>query len=175
MKRIFTTAMIGVIAFALSTGFSVPAPADAPSYQRLERRLSWSEHHIEKLKARNDYLHRYIRHMRREHHSYTPAASTGTLRITEAQAAAAMRAAGFPEAAIQWFNNGVIQRESGYCPTAVYPGHCTGDTRYFYAGGPACSLFQLFHCPGPQAADPYVAARYAYAKFKASGYSPWGG
>lgn len=101
-------------------------------------------------------------------------ASSGSLYISEAQAADAMRAAGFPESAIAWFNNGIIDRESNYCPTAVYPGHC-GDVSLFVPGGNACSLFQLFHCPGPQAADPYVAARYAYSKYQSSGYSPWGG
>lgn len=85
-----------------------------------------------------------------------------------------MRAAGFPEDVIAWFNNGIIDRESNYCPTAVYPGHC-GDVSYFVAGGPACSLFQLYPCPGPEAADPAVAASIAYGKYAKSGLSPWGG
>lgn len=95
-------------------------------------------------------------------------------RISEAEAADAMRAAGFSESVIAWFNNGIISRESGYCPTAVYGYGCT-TVDHFVNGGPACSLFQLYHCPGPQVADPYVAARYAYAKFQSQGYSAWGG
>lgn len=103
-----------------------------------------------------------------------PSYSGGTLRISAEQAAAYMRAAGFPESEVAWFNSGIIQRESGYCPTAVYSGHC-GDVSLFVAGGPACSLFQLFPCPGPQVADPAVAARYAYAKWQGQGRSAWGG
>lgn len=98
--------------------------------------------------------------------------SSGAYRISEAEAAAAMRAAGFPESVIPYFLSTIIPRESGFCPTAVYPGHC-GDVSLMVPGGPACSLFQLYTCPGPQAADPAVAARYAYAKYADSGLSPW--
>lgn len=104
--------------------------------------------------------------------SYSSSSSGST--ISEAQAASYMAAAGFSESVIAWFNNGIISRESGYCPTAVY-GHGCATVAYFYTGGPACSLFQLFPCPGPQVADPAVAARYAYARFQSQGYSAWGG
>lgn len=100
--------------------------------------------------------------------------SSGATYISEEQAASYMRAAGFPESVIPYFISTIIPNESGFCPTAVYPGHC-GDVSLFYAGGPACSLFQLFHCPGPQVADPAVAAQYAYDKYQEQGLSAWGG
>lgn len=86
-----------------------------------------------------------------------------------------MAAAGFPASVIPYFINTIIPRESSFCPTAVYPGHC-GDVSLMVPGGPACSLFQLKPCPGPEMADPYAAARYAYVnKYAPSGLSPWGG
>jgi hypothetical protein len=114
--------------------------------------------------------------------SYNSSAPAGPLYVSQATVAAAMRAAGFPESEVQWFvytiqpadGKTVIERESNYCPTAVNPGHC-GDVSYFIPGGPACSLFQLYTCPGPQVADPYVAARYAYAKWQSQGRGAWGG
>lgn len=179
MKKYLTLATVAVAALTLG----VSAKAEPQTRAALERRVEWQDQHIRQLNHVRLRLHRYIKHLRKTtvpivHHSSnvsTTSSPSGPLHISEAQAAAAMRAAGFPESVIAWFNNGIIARESGYCPTAVYPGHCTGDTRYFVAGGNACSLFQLYHCPGPQAADPYVAARYAYAKYKTSGLSPWGG
>lgn len=100
--------------------------------------------------------------------------SGGASYISPDAVASMMRSAGFPESVIPYFINTIIPRESGFCPTAVYPGHC-GDVSLFVAGGPACGLFQLYTCPGPQAADPATSVAYAYAKYKSSGLSPWGG
>lgn len=163
-----------------ATGTDAPE-APTPAMAALQRRVTWDAQRIRNLQQRRAYLHRYIQKLRAPTPVAAPATSTSTssvasgpLYISEAEAASAMRAAGFSEDVIAWFNSGIIDRESGYCPTAVYPGHC-GDVSLFVAGGPACSLFQLFRCPGPQAADPYVAARYAYAKFQHQGYGAWGG
>lgn len=101
--------------------------------------------------------------------------STGSLYLTADQVASYARQAGFPSWAISTMV-GYAARESNFCPTAVYPGHC-GEPSYAYAGGPACGLWQLFRCPGPQALNPLVNAELAYVKFHAAGdsFSPWGG
>lgn len=172
--------VVGSTAVAVALALSVPTTGSAQvvtqgsRVQRLEHKVAWQAQHIRQLKQRRAYLHRYIKHLRAMQSSGSSGGSSGPLHISKGQAASAMRAAGFSESVIAWFNNGIISRESGYCPTAVYPGHC-GNVSLFRAGGPACSLFQLFRCPGPQVADPYVAARYAYAKFQHQGYSAWGG
>lgn len=181
MKALLSLALVALLALAIGANANAEPPPTAIA--ALQRRIAWDAQHIRKLEQRRAYLHRFIAELRNPTPVATtsaiastsyPSSSSGPLRISEAQAAAAMRAAGFPESVIAWFNNGIIQRESGYCPTAVYPGHC-GDVSLFVSGGPACSLFQLYTCPGPQVADPYVAARYAYAKYQSSGLSPWGG
>lgn len=77
-----------------------------------------------------------------------------------------LAAVGFPASVIPTMLY-IIQRESGGDPTAVYGGGSA------YAGGPACGLVQLFPCPGPQALDPMTNLRYGFAKYQASGLSPW--
>ena len=181
------------ITVVLASTIAVSVKASPQSTAALQRRLAWTEQHIDQLNHRRAYLHRFIRHLRKQtqpapastgssettstsmttSNSSYPTSSDAT-HISAATAAAAMRSAGFPESVIPYFINTIIPRESGFCPTAVYPGHC-GDVSLMVPGGPACSLFQLFTCPGPQAADPYVAARYAYSKYRASGLAPWGG
>lgn len=80
----------------------------------------------------------------------------------------ALRAVGFPDWAIPTML-GYIGRESGGDPSAVNGG---GPA---VAGGSACGLLQLYPCPGPQALDPLTNLRYAFTKFEASGFAPWGG
>jgi hypothetical protein len=105
--------------------------------------------------------------------TYDTASSGGGVVISEAEAASYLRAAGFPEGVIPTMVD-IGHRESGLCATAVYGYGCDGAD-HFYNGGPACSWLQLYECPGPSAMDPAVAAQYAYAKYKAAGYSlsPW--
>ena len=67
----------------------------------------------------------------------------------------------------------IASRESGFCPTAVYGYGCAGSG-HAYAGGPACGIWQLYPCPGPEALNPATNAAYAYAKYQAAGLSPWG-
>ncbi len=79
-----------------------------------------------------------------------------------------LAAVGFPSWAIPTMLY-YIDRESGGDPSAVNGGGSA------YTGGPACGLTQLYPCPGPQALDPMTNLTYAFEKFQASGFSPWGG
>lgn len=97
---------------------------------------------------------------------------TGALYLTADQVAAYARAAGFPESVIPTMVD-IASGESGFCPTAVYPGHC-GDPSLAVPGGNACGLWQIYTCPGPDALDPARNAALAYAKYQSSGLSPWG-
>lgn len=174
-RRAGLAAIVAASILIGTTGSSGPviASSQGPAVAALQRQVDRQQHRIRALQHRRAYLHRYIKKLRTSRRATSLTSShTGSTYITEAQAADAMAAAGFSSTVIAWFNNGIIQRESGYCTTAVYGYGCT-TVAHFYAGGPACSLFQLYHCPGPQVADPYVAARYAYAKFQEQGYSAW--
>lgn len=99
-------------------------------------------------------------------------AYTGALYLTADQVASYARAAGFPESVILTMVD-IARGESGFCPTAVNPGHC-GDPSLAVAGGSACGLWQLYPCPGPDALDPARNAALAYSKYQSSGLSPWG-
>lgn len=166
------TVVISILIGTSGDPAPVVARSQSPAVVALQRQVTRQQHRINVLQRRRTYLHRYIKHLRARTMSSSTSSYNGSTYISKAQAADAMAAAGFSSTVIAWFNNGIINRESGYCTTAVYGYGCT-TVAHFYAGGPACSLFQLFHCPGPQVADPYVAARYAYAKFKAQGYGAW--
>lgn len=96
----------------------------------------------------------------------------GPGKITPEQAAAYLRAAGFPESVVPTMV-AIEERESGLCPSAVYGYGCNvGGTVH---GSAACGLAQIYPCPGPAALDPGTNAALAYAKWQASGLAPWGG
>jgi hypothetical protein len=82
--------------------------------------------------------------------------------LTAAQVAGYAEAAGFPADAINTMV-GFAARESGYCPTAVNGYGCAG-TGHAYDGGPACGLWQLYPCPGPDALGPMANAWLAREK-----------
>jgi hypothetical protein len=173
MKKLMTLGAVALI--ALTAGVS--AKAEPQTQAALERRISWDTQHIRQLNHRRDVLHRYIRHMRAELHapaststaSSTSSTSTssGSLTVTSSGWANELRAVGFPESAIPQMLY-YIQRESGGDPNAVNGG---GPA---VAGGAACGLTQLYPCPGPGALDPMTNLRYAYLKYRASGFAPWG-
>jgi hypothetical protein len=105
---------------------------------------------------------------------YSP--PSGPLYLSSEQVASYARGAGFPESAISQMV-GYASRESHFCPTAVYPGHCADGPAYL-AQNPdnACGLWQLSPCTGGQAwLNPAANAAAAYQKYLASGFSPWGG
>jgi hypothetical protein len=77
------------------------------------------------------------------------------------QVAEYARGAGFPESVITTMV-AIAWRESGFNPGAVNP------------SSGACGLWQMFPCPGPEALNPATNAAMAYAKYAASGLSPWG-
>ncbi len=144
------------------------------SFTAMQRRLDWSTHHIHRLQNRNEYLHRYIRHMRRSYQASAPV-PTSTSTTTTAPPVATitasssggwadeLRAVGFPESAIPTML-GYIDRESGGDPSAVN------------SSSGACGLLQLYPCLGGSAwLDPMTNLRLAYQKYQASGFSPWGG
>lgn len=105
-----------------------------------------------------------------------PVAYAGADRLTPEAVETLARRAGFGELAPTMVE--IAERESGLCPRAVYGQGCIGT---FVEGGPACSLYQLFPCPGPEAADPMAATWLARQKCLgaiASGggcLDPWGG
>lgn len=102
-----------------------------------------------------------------------PTTYVGGGALSAAQVESYARAAGFPESALSTMV-GYAARESGFCPTAVYGYGCDG-AGHFTSGGPACGLWQLWPCPGPEAANPATNAALAFAKYEASGFAPWGG
>ncbi len=90
-----------------------------------------------------------------------PVPSTTIGVLTAAQVASYARAAGFPEDVIPVMV-AIAARESGFDPAAVNP------------SSGACGLWQMYPCPGPEALNPATNAAMAYAKYAASGLSPWG-
>lgn len=98
------------------------------------------------------------------HDTWTaPTASDYSGCLSADQVAGYARGAGFPEDAIATMV-AYAYRESHYCPGAVN------------SSSGACGLWQLYPCYGGSAwLDPSTNARYAYAKYAASGFAPWGG
>ena len=86
--------------------------------------------------------------------------------LSDAEIASYARGAGFPESVIPTMVY-IAGRESGGCPGAVNGG---GPA---VAGGPACGLWQIYTCPGPDALDPARNAALAYSKYQSAGLSPW--
>jgi soluble lytic murein transglycosylase-like protein len=84
---------------------------------------------------------------------------TGSL--TAAQVASYARGAGFPESVIPTMV-AIAARESGFNPGAIN------------SSSGACGLWQMYPCPGSEALNPATNAAMAYAKYAASGLSPWG-
>jgi hypothetical protein len=81
--------------------------------------------------------------------------------LTAEQVAGYLRGAGFPESVIPTMV-AIAYRESHWNAHAV---NLTSG---------ACGLLQLYPCPGLQALNPATNAALAYAKYEASGLSPWG-
>jgi soluble lytic murein transglycosylase-like protein len=77
------------------------------------------------------------------------------------QVAEYARGAGFPEPVITTMV-AIAWRESRFNPGAIN------------SSSGACGLWQMYPCPGPEALNPATNAAMAYAKYAASGLSPWG-
>ncbi len=163
MKRLLAAASIGLIALAMATS-STAAPQQT---QQLQRKVTWQHHRIHNLEQRRAYLHRYIRHMRHtwrpplkpvaRQHASTASYSAGGSWADE------LAAVGFPSSAIPQMLY-YISRESGGDPSAIN------------SSSGACGLLQLYPCYGGSAwLDPMTNLRLAYQKYRASGFSPWGG
>ncbi len=80
--------------------------------------------------------------------------------LTASQVASYARGAGFPEGVISTMV-AISYRESHWCPGAVN------------ASSGATGLWQIYP-GGPQYLDPAANAAAAYAKYAASGLTPWG-
>jgi hypothetical protein len=93
--------------------------------------------------------------------SYPAVIGGGSFQLTAVQVAGYARGAGFPESIISTMV-AIAARESGYNAHAVN------------LSSGACGLWQLYPCPGLSFLDPAVNAAGAYAKYQASGLSPWG-
>jgi hypothetical protein len=93
--------------------------------------------------------------------SYPGVIGGGSFQLTAVQVAGFARGAGFPESVIPTMV-AIAARESGYNAHAVN------------LSSGACGLWQLYPCPGLSFLDPAVNAAGAYAKYQASGLSPWG-
>jgi len=81
--------------------------------------------------------------------------------LSAEQVAAFARGAGFPDWAIDEMVY-YASRESGFMPGAIN------------SSSGACGLWQIYPAQ-PGCTDPAANAAMAYAKFKASGFAPWGG
>lgn len=90
-----------------------------------------------------------------------PSIGGGVGALTSAQVASYARGAGFPESVIPTMVS-IAYRESNWIPTAVN------------LSSGACGLWQLYPCPGIAYLEPARNAAGAYAKYQASGLSPWG-
>ena len=175
MRKFLTCTMAVALMFvsAPASSAKIITEAGVPSRAtRLENRLEHATHLIDQLNENNRRLHRYIKRMRqRVIAASTPPTPTPTTSsaatssggiVSDTEAATLLRNAGFPESAISTMI-GYMHRESGGDPTATN------------SSSGACGLWQMYPCPGPQALDPQTNANMAYAKYAASGFSPWGG
>jgi len=163
MKKLLSLGTVALVALAM--GVSANAAPTNPYAYTLERKAEWQAKRIRQLEDRREYLHRYIRHLRktttpivRQAAPSTPATTTTT---SSGGWADELRAAGFPESAIPHMLY-IIQRESGGNPSAINP------------SSQACGLTQIYpYVPG--CLDPMTNLRLAFQKYQASGFAPWGG
>lgn len=164
MKRLLAVAMIATLALGGVATNSMASKAPQ-TVQRLERRVAWQERHIEKLNNRRDHLHHYIRHLRKAFHHAGTTATTSTRSysggvLSAAQVASYARGAGFPESVIPTMVS-IAYRESRFNPGAIN------------SSSGACGLWQIYPAQSG-CTNPVANAAMAYAKYRASGLSPWG-
>lgn len=180
MKKFLTLTTIVVLVSVMA----MSVKASPQSTAALQRRLAWTEQHIDQLNHRRAYLHRFIRHLRKQTQpapastgssdttsTSTTSSSTSTSSssypssgvLSDAQLASLLRQVGFPESAISTMIY-YAHRESGGNPRAINP------------SSGACGLYQLYPCYGGSAwLDPLRNTQLAFQKYQASGFSPWGG
>ena len=139
-------------------------------------RISHLEHRIHVLEQRRTYLHHFIHRLRAARHAHVTTAYTDSPSkthhtdpsypsgvLSSSQVASYARGAGFPSSAIGTMV-AYAYRESRFNPRAI-----NGSSG-------ACGLWQLYPCFGGSAwLDPAVNAHFAYLKYRASGFAPWGG
>ena len=119
---------------------------------------------IQQIQAHRAYvrhIHKVWKHRREVARRQEARAATPPLPTSDGSWADELASVGFPSSAIPTMLY-IISRESGGDPSAVNP-----------TSG-ACGLTQLWPCPGPGALDPITNLRYAFAKYQAAGFAPWG-
>lgn len=139
----------------------------------LESKLKIAQRHKKWYEAKIKKLHYRIDHPNTPTHttssSSSSSASTSSTSsysggvLSDAQVLSYLRGAGFPESALSTMLY-YAHRESGNNPRAIN------------ASSGACGLWQLYPCVGGSAwLDPATNAHYAFLKYQASGFAPWGG
>lgn len=143
-------------------------------------------HHAEVVAAKK---HRRLMREKRAAEAAAEAAAAATPTVTTTTAPSIsysggwseeLAAVGFPASVIPTML-GIIDRESGGCPTAV--NGLSGCPSYEAAAGllassesHACGLIQAYPCYGGAAwLDPMTNLRVGFQKYQASGLAPWGG
>lgn len=171
MTKLLSLATVALVALAM--GVSAKAAPVTPQTIALQRRIAWQEQHIRQLNQRRAYLHRYIRHLRKSTTpisvatpSSAPSSSTSGSAptysggvLSASQVASYARGAGFPESVIPTMV-AIAYRESRFNPGAIN------------SSSGACGLWQIYPAQ-PGCTNPASNAAMAYAKYRASGLSPW--
>lgn len=165
MKKYLALAATALVALAM--GVSAQAAPQQRTIAALERRVEWDRQHIRQLNQRRAYLHRYIQHLRNPTPTVTQTPSLPVATsypsgvLSAAQVAAYARGAGFPDSVIPTMV-AIAFRESRFNPNAIN------------SSSGACGIWQIFPAQ-PGCTNPASNAAMAYAKYRASGLTPWGG
>lgn len=173
MKKFLAAAILAALVLPATPAYAGPPQREAALLHWLpQRAVLHAEIRADRARHRRILERRAERQAAREAAqaaaaaSSTPSAvpSTSTYSggcLSSEQVASYARGAGFPESAIPQMLY-YADRESNFCPGAIN------------SSSGACGLWQIYPAM-PGCTDPAQNAAYAYAKYRASGFSPWGG
>lgn len=163
MKRVTTAVVLAIALFNPIPAAALQTEVTTQLITRTDERRAWTRH-VARVQARLRERTAARLEARAEEsvEVSTPTYEGYGAGVISAEGVAQYaRMAGFPESVIPTMV-AIAWRESRFNPGAVNP----------FTG--ACGLWQMYPCPGPEALFPATNAAMAYAKYQASGLSPWG-
>jgi len=171
MRILVAASLAGLVGLGIASQATAD-PADAT----MARQVIHLQQRVHHLEQRRTYLHHFIHRLRAARAAHVTTAYTNSPSKTQntgssypsgvlssAEVASFARGAGFPESAVPTMV-AYAYRESHFDPRAIN------------SSSGACGLWQLYPCYGGSSwLDPATNAHFAYLKYRASGFAPWGG
>jgi hypothetical protein len=159
VKKVLIAAAL-IALFNPISAAALQTEVDVQGITRMDERTEWARH-VARVQARLKARTAARMEARQAEATAEVTYAPGEGALSAERVAHYARLVGFPESVIPTMV-AIAWRESRFNPGAVNP----------FTG--ACGLWQMYPCPGPEAFFPATNAAMAYAKYQASGLSPWG-